>query len=776
MTAQTPLTPATEPEQPRNHSYMAAELPINRRSFGFRYGQAIVRFRWVIIALWIIGFAVSLPFSAQVTQHLSSGGFQMNTSESTKAGDLISQKFAPPRPEALVVFQSSSTTTTDPAYHYEVEQFISAAGSFPHVAEVTTNAQPSQDRHTTFVKVAFDNSYSNAQDAMVAFKKILPTTGPARVYLSGDPAVYNQITNITKDDLSQSEAFTLPVAAIALLFIFGTLVATAIPLGLAVVAIPIVLAIIYAISLQTEMTIYVVNIATIIGLGLSIDYSLFMVRRFRDELRLGRAAADAVGITLATSGEAILFSGLTVLIGFSALSLVGLSFMTSIAIGGAVLVVIAVMGALTLVPAVLSLLGSKINSAAIPKPWQKKREDSTTDPEATGFWHRWALGVMNHPWAVLVSVLVVLGFLSYPLFSLAIGLPGTNVLPPTNEARLGETILQQQFPSTQVSPVVAVVQTRDGSSMLTAANIQQLCDLTHQIAAVPDTTSVIGLTADSNTSCAQYAGLYSSGAYQQNPQMAQLVAATTNGDTTLIDVAPKDHLDSASSKAVVAHLRTLEQHSPFAIKVGGFQAVSIDLGNFLYGNFPKALLFIFITTYIVLLVMFRSVLLPIKAVVMNVLSVAAAYGALVWVFQQGHLTEQLQFTSEGYIEMTVPILLFCILFGLSMDYEVFLLSRVREEWDRTGNNRYAVARGLEKTAGVITSAALIIIIVSVALIFTHLTLTKEQGLGIAVAVFVDATIIRILLVPATMRLLGRWNWWFPGRKTVKPVAGMQDHQ
>lgn len=770
MSTHTPLTLATEPGQPHSRSDIVAELPINRRSLGFRYAQSIVRFRWVIIAIWIIGFAVSLPFSAQVTQHLSSGGFQLNGSESVKAGDIISQKFAPPRPEALVVFQSASIVTSDPAYHQEIEQFIAAAGAFPHVAQVTTNAQPSKDGRTTFVTVAFDNDFSKAQDAMDAFKKILPTTGPAKVYLSGDPAVYNQITNITKADLGQSEEFTLPVAAIALLFIFGTLVATAIPLGLAIVAIPIVLAIIYAISLQTEMSIYVVNIATIIGLGLSIDYSLFMVRRFRDELRLGRTAADAVGVTLATSGEAILFSGLTVLIGFSALSLVGLSFMTSIAIGGAALVVVAVLGALTLVPAVLSLLGAKINAAAIPHPWRKKQA-ATADPEATGFWHRWALGVMNHPWAVLVSVLVLLAFLSYPLFSLAIGLPGTSVLPPANEARLGEMIVQQQFPSDQVSPVIMVVQTRDGSSMLTSANIQRLCDLTRNIAAVPATTSVIGLTADASTPCTQFMGVYSSGAYLKNPQTAQLVKATTNGDTTLITVAPRDHLDSASSKAVVAHLRGLEKNSPFAIKVGGFQAVSIDLGNFLYGNFPKALIFIFIATYIVLLAMFRSVLLPIKAVVMNVLSVAAAYGALVWVFQQGHLTEQLQFTSEGFIEMTVPILLFCILFGLSMDYEVFLLSRVREEWDRTGNNRYAVARGLEKTAGVITSAALIIIIVSVAFIFTHLTLTKEQGLGIAVAVFVDATIIRILLVPATMRLLGRWNWWFPGRKAAKVMAG-----
>ncbi|MBA3825691.1 MAG: MMPL family transporter [Ktedonobacterales bacterium] len=738
-----------------------------RPGFGMRYGYFIVRIRWVIIAFWAVILLGSLPFSAQVTKNLSSGGFSWSGSESINAGDIIGQKFTTPLPTLQVVFQSPDTAVSDTTYQAELQQFTSAAQRFPRVAKVTPGTV-GQDGRTTYVTLEINASSSDAENTAGGLRSILPTGGPAKAYIAGEPAVFDQINNLTKTDLAQAEELTLPVAGVALLFVFGTLLAAAIPLGLALLAIPITLAIIFLISQNTEMSIYVVNIASVIGLGLSIDYSLFIVRRFRDELHAGRAIADAIAVTTATSGEAILFSGLTVLIGFSGLALVGLPFMTSMAIGGAVVVGTAVLGALTLVPAVLSLLGPRVFAQRIPRPW-KRANVVGADAERAGFWQRWAMGVMARPWLVVTAVLIFLAVLTSPLFSLALGLPGTDVLPPTNEVRHGTDILAQQFPAEQANPTIVVVQTRDGSPILQPDNIHNLCQLTGRMAALPHIANVQALITSSQLSCEQAAAVFGTPAYQQNPQLAQLVASTTNGDTTLISITSTAKSDSADSKALVNDLRKLEPSALFAIKVGGLQAVSIDLAGYLYGNFPHALIFIFIATYIVLLIMFRSVLLPIKAVVMNVLSVAAAYGALVFVFQQGHFSDQLQFSSEGFIEMTTPILLFCILFGLSMDYEVFLLSRIREEWERTHDNRYAVARGLEKTAGVITSAALMIIIVCAGFMLTHLTLVKEQGLGIAAAVLVDASIIRILLVPATMRLLGKWNWWFPGRKTPEPT-------
>ncbi len=763
-----PQATYTPPSSPDRHTPTKT-----RRGLGVRYGRLVSRWRWLIVAAWVVLLAVSVPLSVHVTDNLTSNGFSLPGSESTKASDIVTQKFGAAPPQAMVVFQSTTASLSDVAYEEEIAQFAARARAFPHVVSVR-QSDAGQDNRTVYDTVTFATSGDTAQNLMPDFAKLLPTTGPARAYLTGDPAVNNQISTITTSDLAQAERVTLPIAGIALLLVFGTLVSALIPLGLALVSVPITLAIIFLISQHMGLSIFVVNIATMIGLGLSIDYSLFLVRRFRDELRAGREVSDAVGLTMATSGEAILFSGVTVLIGFAGLALVRLPFMTSMAIGGVVVVGLDLLGALTLVPAILSILGTRVIKTAIPRPWRRRAVETDDQQQARpGFWQRWALGVMAQPWLVVALVLGVLGVVSFPALSLATGIPSSDVLPATNEARQGLTILAQQFPHMQMNPVVVVLQTKDGSPVLTSANVTALGDVTRPIGATPNTSNAAGLTLTPNMTCDQLAVAYGSGAYATNPQFSaldQLARATTRFDTTLVTLQPTAPVDSAASRAVVTHLRALEAGSPLTMQVGGDQAVSIDLSSYLYGNFRWSLLFILCATYIVLLIMFRSVLLPLKAVLMNVLSVAAAYGALVWVFQQGHLSAQLQFTQASYIEMVTPVLLFCIIFGLSMDYEVFLLSRMREEWRRSGDNRFAVARGLEKTAGVITSAALIMIIVLGAFVFTHLTLTKEIGLGMAVAIFVDATIIRILLVPATMRLLGKWNWWLPKIKARKHVA------
>jgi putative drug exporter of the RND superfamily len=762
--AERPTTTDLSPEVP--------QIPPIKRGFGVRYAAFVLRFRWAIVAVWTVAIVASLPFTVHVTDHLTTGGFSWNGSESIKADNIIQSKFGTALPTATVVFRSTNTPVSDPAYQAELARFEKAAQGFktaPNVLPVAsvTPGPTGADGRTTYVTVAFNLAEGSAEDAMASFHHLLPTSGPAKAYLSGDTAAYAQISTITQSDLSQAEDLTLPLAGLALLLIFGTLVSTAIPLGMAIVVIPITLAIIYAISLQTTMSIYVINVSSVIGLGLSIDYSLFLVRRFRDELHAGRTPAEAVTVMLTTSGEAILFSGLTVLIGFSGLVLVGLPFMTSIAIGGVTIVGVAVLGALTLVPAVLSLLGHRVIQTRIPRPW--RRATTVKQTETNSFWHRWALTVMRHPIVAMIGVLAILFLIASPLLSIQLGLPDTQVLPPTNEARQGLNILTQQFPDQQSNQMALVLQTRDGSPMLAAQNIEQLCAFSTKMSQVKDVSATIGLTSNPTTSCQQYAALYSTGAFWRTSQLAQLVQATTNGDTTIVTLQTKLALDSIASKNLLHTVRGLEAGAPFAMSVTGIQAISVDLGSYLYGNFPKSLIFILVATYIVLLIMFRSVFLPLKAVVMNILSVSAAYGVLVFVFQQGNLHSQLEFLVPGYVDMTTPILLFCILFGLSMDYEVFLLSRIREEWQHTHDNRYAVARGLEKTAGVITSAALMIMIVSGAFIFTHLTLTKEIGMGIAVAVIVDATIIRIVLVPATMRLLGKWNWWFPFQKPKTPV-------
>jgi RND superfamily putative drug exporter len=739
---------------------------------GFAYGRFIFAARWIIVALWVVGLAVSIPFTMKVGSVLTGGGYNFSGSESVKADNIMSSKLNLPKSQVYVVFQSDTVAATDPAFQAEVNDFIARASTFPGVTSATqAGLQPaSLDGKTTFVAVNFDVGAETVQHRLDDFRTLLPNAGPARAYVTGDPAVYETFNKITEEDTRTAEMTALPIALLVLLVVFGTLVAALMPLLLALVAVPVALALIYAIALHTQTSVFVTNVASIVGLGISIDYSLFMVRRFRDELAQGRTVRDAIGWTVATAGEAILFSGTVVMIGFIGLVLIGIQFMTSFGIGGAVVVASAVLAALTLLPALMAILGPRINALHIPLIG-RFMTSSRARHERGGFWHRLAMGVMRHPVPIIIGTTALLLALSWPVLSINIGSPSASTLPKTTEARQGLDILQQQFPHTAQNPVMVVVQSPDGSSMLAPYNVTKVANLSDWIAQQDHVTSVTSLTNLPSTGQGpsldrqQLIALYSSGQYEQVPALAQLVSSTTKGDTTVITAASNTTLDSPEGKALIDNLRAggTDAAQGLTVYVGGFQAVSLDFNRYLYDNFPNAILFILSATFVLLLIMFRSLLIPLKAILMNVLSVGAAYGVLVFVFQWGNFSNILRFTSDGTVDSTIPILLFCILFGLSMDYEVFLLSRIREEWLRTHNNRFAVAMGLERTGAVITNAALLFVIVTGAFTFTRIIITKQVGLGMTVAVLVDATIIRSLLVPATMRLLGRWNWWLPGR-------------
>jgi RND superfamily putative drug exporter len=753
---------------------------------GLGYGRQVYRFRWFIIAFWAVVVIASVPFAAQIGSVLKGGGYYYDNSESAHADNLINAKLRQPSTQLLVIFQSTNRAVNDSSYQKEVNDFMSRARSFAHVTDVVQSGT-GQDGRTTYVTVNFNQGSDKVEDQLDNFRALLPSgaaAGPAQAYLTGDAPIDQAFNQITQQDIERAELFALPIALFVLMVVFGTLIAAAMPILLAIVAIPVTMAVIYAIGLHTSMSVFVLNITSIIGLGISIDYSLFMIRRFRDELAGGRSVQDAIGWTVATAGESILFSGLIVMIGFCSLLLIGIELMTSLGIGGAVVVATSVLAALTLLPALLGVLGYRINALRIPflsrftmhtshraKHTPQKESGEKPQKEGQGFWQSWALGVMKRPVLIILLVTAVLVGMGWPIFSIALGSTNTAALPKSAEARQGIDILNAQFPETNDNPIYVVVQA-DGSSMLTQGNLDKLDHLSKWIATQANVNGVISLTqlpatpGASTPSLQQLITLYSTGAYQRNPSMAQLVASTTNGNTSLITVMTYAKVDSSEGKALVNNLRAGDQRAGqgLAVLVGGNQADSLDFNNYLYSNFPRAVLFILVTTYILLLIMFRSVFLPLKAILMNVLSVSACLGVLVFIFQWGNLSNILDFTSSGFLDSIIPILLFCILFGLSMDYEVFLLSRIREEWLLTHNNRWAVARGLEKTGGVITNAALLFVIVSGAFTFTSIVVTKEMGLGMALAVLVDATIIRSLLVPATMRLLGRWNWWMPGRR------------
>ncbi|GHO42565.1 MMPL family transporter [Ktedonospora formicarum] len=751
---------------------------------GVAYGYFIYRFRWFIIALWVAILAVSAFFALQTTQHLSGGGFKLEGSESVQVSDIMTDKFDQPLSQLTVVFQSTSVKVSEPEYQRQINDFADKARAFKDVKTVTIG-ETGKDDKTTFVRVGFSVDSDTVQQHLDDFRKLIPAESaqkPARMYLTDGAAIAGEITEVAQKEVERADATALPVALVILVGVFGTFVAACMPLLLALLAIPLAFALIYPIALAMPTSSQILSVVSIIGLGVSIDYSLFIIRRFREELAEGYHVREAIAWTIATAGEAILFSGLTVMIGFLGLLLIDLGLTTSIGIGGAAVVIAAVIAALTLLPAMLSVIGSRINALRVPFLWKMTMpRASDGHKEQEGFWHRLAIGVMKRPFTVIVFVCIILGALAWPALSLRTGTTDEGTLPASSPARQGLTILKDQFPAYKDQNIDVVAQSHNGSDVLSKENLEHLATLTDWLKEqkhVKSVTSVMNFPAVAGgpqLTRDQLIQLYTSGQYKRMPQLVSLVDAMVKDDTAYINVTTDTSLNSDESQALIDHLRAdgSASTSNLDVKVGGLQAIYMDFDRYLFGHFPRAILFVIVATFILLLIMFRSLLLPLKAVLMNCLSVCASYGVLVIVFQWGYGSNLLNFTSSGFVDDIIPIMLFCALFGLSMDYEVFLLSRIREEWLHTHNNRQAVALGLEKTGSVITNAALLFIVVTVSFTFTTLTVTKEIGVGMTAAVLVDATIVRSLLVPATMRLLGRWNWWLPGLKVPPKQVDME---
>jgi RND superfamily putative drug exporter len=588
------------------------------------------------------------------------------------------------------------------------------------------------------------------------------------VALAGGPAFYGDVQRVSEEDLRRSEIISLPLAALALLLVFGSVVAAGVPLAVGGAAVIVALAAIFLIASVTPLSIFVLNLATLLGLGLGVDYSLLMTSRFREELRArgGRQedVADAVRVTVATAGRAVFFSGLTVLLGLLGLVLFEFMILRSVGIAGAIVVGLAVAAALTLMPAILAIVGTRIDRLSV-----RRVQPATT---ADGRWARLARAVMRRPIAVLVPTLGLLLLLGAPFLHVRFNAPDAAILPPNVPSRASFDLLRTEFGEGEFAPIVLAIRTNGPAT--SAANLAALYDYSRRLAADPRISRVTGLVdVDPRLTLDQYRLLYGDPNGPRDRFVQEGLAATTRGDLTAFTLYTPYGPNRAEGRALVGELR--RAGSPVAppdgmeVLVGGGAADVDDVVNRVAADFPRSALFIVVATYAVLFVLLRSVVLPLKALVMNTLSIVASFGALVWIFQDGNLSALLGFQPLGFVETTQPVILFCVLFGLSMDYEVFLLSRMKEVWDRTSDNTEAVARGLERSGRIVSSAALIVVVVAGSFAFADIVLIKALGIGVAVAVALDATVVRALLVPATMRLLGRWNWWMPDR--VQRVIG-----
>ncbi len=741
-----------------------------------RWGAFVYRFRRpVVLAAVVLAVALSV-FAAQASKHLSSGGWLDRNSESAAVSETLADRFGTGRSSIIVLFRSAaSRDATSAEYQAAIASALAAVRSDPAVAGVVGYAETgdrrfiSTDGGGAYVVVQLQGTDEQSVELVDPLRAKLAPPAGYTTELTGYAPLTKDSAAASEKDLQRAEVVSLPFAALILVFVFASLVAAGMPLLVAGLAIPSTLGLVFFVSQQVEMSIYVLNIATMLGLALAIDYSLFIVSRFREELERGRTVGEAVEKAVATSGKAVAFSGFAVIVGLSGLLLFRATAISSIGIAGALVVISTLFFALTFLPAVLGMLGPRVNALSLGGLFSRLGIQPLSR-ERGGWWERVAGQVMRHPIAVLVPTLAFLFVLGSPFFRLEQGVPDAAVFPAGLESRDAYVALQTEFPKGETSPIVALATvTGDPTSHDNALALARYAAALAAAQGIGHVEGAYRLTDPSTGAVLApeaVAALYALPPAQRPAQIAAaleaLQKAYVRGSVVRFDaISPLDPATPAAT-SLTPTLRAISAGPGISTKIGGIAAGGHDFLQSQADRMPYAIGLTLVASALVLFLLFGSIAIPLKAVIMTLLSISASFGALVWIFQEGNLSGPLHFTPLGYTIAGNPIIMFSVIFGLSMDYEVLLLSRIQEAYRRTGDNRASVAEGLARTAGVITGAALIMVSVFAAFALADIITIKSIGVGMACAVLLDATIIRVLLVPATMRLLGDWNWWAPG--------------
>ena len=749
------------------------------------FARAVIRLRLLIIVFWVVVAGVAIPRASRVNDVLRVEGQTLVDTESGQATRLIREDFKQPVAHFFAVAIAGPVPVDSLIYQVLLDTLGARALGESYIDRVVSHRNTadsslvSKDRKTTFVIATVAVAHADtATDLAEPFRasihglvEELPWASEFRVQVTGGPALDYDVRTLGKVDSEQGERRALPLAMAVLILAFGAIIAAILPIIVGVFAISCALALVHVAATFQPMSVFVLSIVSMVGLGVGIDYSLLVVTRFREELNRGLGANEAAMRTITTAGRAVTTSGLTVIVGFAALLTIPLTETRSVAIGGLLVVGAAVLLSTTLLPAILSILGRAVD-------WPRWLARRLAWYHAPAAWERWARWLGHHPWRALLIGGVAVASVTWPLIGIEIGLPRSGWFPSETESGRGVEILESMGSRGALQPVRVIVQAPPGERIVSSRYVRGLRRLSDSIRADPRVASVRSVVdLRENMSVLRYTLLYSDmeRARERSPEFYDAFL-TPDNNTTLLDALLADSTSFRGAMDVVRRIRTLADSgitglSSTNILVGGFAAASVDLQEDLLQRFPRLIGLVVITTAIMLFIAFRSILVPIKAVVMNCLSVAGAFGLIVLVFQWG-VGSQL-FGLEGATEavyVVVPVLVFAVVFGLSMDYEVFLLSRIKEEFDRSGRNDHATMEGLSATASVITSAAAIMIIVFGTFSFARVLAVQLMGFGLAVAVFLDATLIRMVLVPSLMHIAGRWNWW-PGVRGTRGERG-----
>lgn len=723
----------------------------------YQAGKFINRFRWPIILLWILIILGCIPFLPHIMEPFKTTGFVDEHSSSYLTASYLDKEFGyDGNNKLLIMYHSPKLLATDPEYLAKIKKSLADLDDFPIKHEIILpykKQQTSKDKHTAYAVVIIKEKKPISDELLAQFKDSIKKPSHMTMQIGGEPEFVENVTKQTQVDLYKADFIATPVAIITLIFVFGSVIAAILPIILGGGCALIILTSLYFFGHHFTLSVFTINIALLLGLCLCLDYSLFFINRFRDELHNGLSAGEAIAVTQAHAGKAIFFSGLAVFVSLSALFLFPINILFSVAVGGLAAVFFAVLISIMLLPAILAVMKTKINLLSIHVFKKNKNNFSC--------WRWLAEHVVHRPYAFFIPILILLLISGYPLLSVKLGISDYRIFPENSPSRSFYDTYAEKFNAQELNPIELVIRS-PSSPILSKTNLGKIYDLVDKLQDNPRIKKIDGIiSSNSDVTKKQYQMLYHTEQMLADPHIKQLLATTTVKHLTVLNIVSKYPLNSPETKKLIAQLHDLKPIHGLEFQLAGTAVQNIDVLHSIYRVLPFAILWIMLFSYLILLVLLRSIFLPLKAIVMNLLSLCAAYGALVFVFQEGYLSNILNFEAQGMLDISLLVIIFCALFGFSMDYEVFLLSRIKEAHESTRDNKKSIIFGIEKSSRIITSAALIVIVICGSFLVADVLMVKAFGLGIAVAIFMDAFLIRSFLVPAIMTIFKSWNWYLP---------------
>jgi RND superfamily putative drug exporter len=717
------------------------------------------RQQWTIVICWLMMATLAALYFPFAGKPFKIENISDQKAESSIAQKIMLNEFPYSGSRIFVLYKSNSLRVNDPEYVSEVNKSLNGAKKLPFenrvVSPYKNSRQISDNDRVAYAVIETESKAEELANSIDNINRAFGKPKNLKMYVGGEPSYTADVYKLSESNLQRGELIALPICFVIMIFVFSGFFAALLNILTGVVNITIIIAILYFLGHHIDLTVFVLNIATMLGLGLGLDYTLLITYRFREEYAKCNECHEAIFVILATAGKSVFFSGLIVLISISSLIFFPINILYSIGVGGIVVIIVTLLSSVTFLPALLCLFEKYVTRS---NPALKRISSENVHNHR---WYKFAMLVMTYPFTFLIPTVCILFLLGYPFLNVKINSSDAKILPTWTPSRQLLDQFNKNFNANELTPINIVLKAKN-KSITSKDNIGAMYNYVERLKKDSRVNRVISIvTLKPGLTKQQYQQLYSSSPLPFDEYQNQLFKSMAKGKYTIISVISKYSKDDKRNFELINTIRNQTVGNGIAKFVGGQSAEIIDMMNIVSSLFFKIVIFISIVTYLALMWLLRSIILPLKAILMNFLSLSVCFGVLVFIFQEGHFSHFLRFTPLGFTDLNLPILLFFVLFGLSMDYEVFLLTRIKEYYEKTGDNAQSVALGLERSARVITSAALILVIVTGAFVTADIIFIKAFGLGTALAIAIDASLIRLLLVPATMRLLGEWNWYMP---------------